>query len=75
MNICKYFKCLFVGHNISNSKSIVETFNSNNWIKKCKYCGVYIMNGDLGSIDISEKQAFKIKNELDEMKKLYNQKD
>ena len=52
MNILKYSKCLLFGHDISGSKSIVETCCSNNWLKKCNCCGRYIMNGDLGSVSI-----------------------
>lgn len=65
MNAFKYIKCLLFGHDISGSKSIVETFCSNNWLKKCNCCGRYLMHGDIGSICISEKEALKIKNEFD----------
>ena len=67
MNILKYGKCLLFGHDISGSKSIVETCCSNNWLKKCNCCGRYIMNGDFGSVSISEKKALKIKSEFDEL--------
>ena len=71
MNVFKYIKCLLIGHDISNSISIVETFSPINWIKKCNCCGRYIMYGDLGSICISEKEALKFKKEIDEIKALY----
>jgi hypothetical protein len=67
MNVFKYIKCFFFGHDISGNKSIVKTFCRNNWIKKCNCCGRYIMNGDIGSICISEKEAFKFKREFDEL--------
>lgn len=67
MNVFKYIKCLLFGHDISGSKSIVETCCSNNWLKKCNCCGRYIMNGNIGSVCISEKEALKIKDEFDEL--------
>ena len=71
MNVFKSIKCLLVGHDISGNKSIIETFCSNHWIKKCNCCGKYLMHGDIGSICISEKEALKIKNEYDEVFDLY----
>lgn len=71
MNIFKYIKCLSIGHDISGNKSIVETFCSNHWIKKCNCCGRYLMHGDIGSICVSEKEAFLIKNEFKEYMNLY----
>lgn len=65
MNVFKYIKCFFFGHDISDSESIVETINSNNWIKQCNCCGRYIMHGDLGSICISKKEALKLKDKFD----------
>lgn len=71
MNIFKYIKCLLIGHDISGSASIVETFCSNHWIKKCNCCGRYLMHGDIGSICISEKEALNIKSEFDELFHFY----
>ena len=73
MNIFKYIKCLLVGHDISGNASIVETFCSNHWIKKCNCCGRYLMHGDIGSISIPEKRAFEIKNEFEEFMNLYKE--
>lgn len=73
MNILKYIKCLFVGHDISGNESIIKTFCSNHWIRKCNCCGRYIMHGDIGSISISEKEAFEFKNEFEEMFRLYKE--
>ena len=72
MNVFKYIKCLLFKHDISGSESIVETFNGNNWLKKCNCCGRYIMHGNLGSVCISEKEALKIKKEFDEFNNYYN---
>ena len=71
MNVFKYIKCLLVGHDISGNESIIETFCSNHWIKKCNCCGRYLMHGDIGNICISEKMALEIKNEFDEFMNLY----
>lgn len=65
MNIFKYIKCFFFGHDVSNSESIVETFCDYNWIKKCNRCGRYIMHGHLGGICISKKEALKFKKKFD----------
>ena len=72
MNVFKYIKCLLFKHDISGSESIVETFCSNNWLKRCNCCGRYIMHGDLGDICISEKEALRIKKEFDEFNNYYN---
>ena len=73
MKVLKHIKCMLYGHDISGSKSIVETINSHNWIKKCNCCGMYIMHGDLGSICISEKEALKLKSEFDKTVELCKQ--
>lgn len=64
MNPFKYIKCLIVGHDILNSKSICA-IDSNHWLKKCNCCGLYVMNGDVGRVIISEKSALEIKREFD----------
>lgn len=66
MNPFKFIKCLIVGHDVLNSKSICDTIDSNHWLKKCNCCGLYVMNGDVGRIVISKKSALKIKREFDE---------
>ena len=71
MAVFKYIKCLIFGHDISGSKSIVETFCSNNWLKKCNRCGRYIMHGNIGSVCISEKEAQKIKMEFEKLWEIY----
>ncbi len=66
MNPFKYIKCLFVGHDVSKSKSICDTINRNNWLKKCNCCGLYVMHSNIGSITLSEKSALKIKREFND---------
>lgn len=65
MNIVKAIACLIVGHNTTESKSIVKTFCSNHWIKRCNRCGAYVMHGDIGSVTLSEKEALKTKQEYE----------
>ena len=67
MNPFKYIKCLIVGHDVLKSKSICDTIDCNHWLKKCNCCGLYVMNGDVGSITLSEKSALKIKREFDDI--------
>ena len=67
MNPFGMIKCVLFKHDVSGSKSIVTTLDSNNWIKRCNCCGRYVMDGHLGSISISEKEAFRIKSEFEEI--------
>lgn len=67
MNPFGMIKCVLFKHDVSGSKSIVTTLDSNNWIKRCNCCGRYVMHGHLGSISISEKEAFRIKSEFEEI--------
>lgn len=66
MNIVKGIACLIVGHNTRESKSIVNAFSPNNWIKRCNRCGAYIMHSDIGSITLSEREALKAKKKFEE---------
>lgn len=65
MRVFNYIKCVIVGHDVSGSESIVETFCSNNWLKRCNRCGRYIMHGDIGSVCMSEKEALKVKRDFE----------
>lgn len=65
MKIPKAVVCGMVGHKFE-TPSIVNTMCSNNWIKQCSRCGIYIMHGDIGSVPLTKKQAFKIKREFEE---------
>ena len=48
MNIVKAIACLIVGHDTNESKSIVNTFCANNWLKQCKRCGAkYYYGADI----------------------------
>lgn len=74
MNVLKYLKCTLFKHDVSGGKSIVNTFDGNNWIKRCDCCGRYVMHGHLGSISLSKKEAFRIKSEFDEIFRYYQNK-
>lgn len=56
--------CMILGHPLER-ESIVNTICSNNWLRKCKRCGRYIMHGDVGSVCISEKEAMRVKSEFE----------
>lgn len=56
MNPFKYIKCLFAGHNVLKSKSICDTTDCNNWLKKCNCCGLYVMHSKMGSITFCSVQ-------------------
>lgn len=57
--------CAVVGHKLEEP-SIVNTLCSNNWLKRCSRCGFYIMHGDIGSVHLTERQAYKVKREFEE---------
>lgn len=59
----KFLKCIFKGHQLE--KSIVNTINSNNWLKRCSRCGLYLMHGDIGKVILTKRQAMKIKKEFE----------
>lgn len=65
MNLIKLLKCLIAGHKFE-TPSIVNTLNPDNWLRKCSCCGFYIMHGEIGSVLLTEKQAFKVKNDFEE---------
>ena len=59
----KNLKCLFIGHKLE--KSIVNTMNSNNWLKRCSRCGLYLMHGDIGTVILTKSQAMKVKEDFE----------
>lgn len=62
----RILKCLFTGHKLE--KSIVNTINTNNWLKRCSTCGLYVMHGGFtdDSILLTKRQAMKVKREFEE---------
>lgn len=58
--------CIFKGHLLGNS--IVNTINTNNWLKRCSRCGLYVMHGGFhdNSILLTKRQALKVKREFEE---------
>ena len=65
MNPVKFLKCVVVNHRL-DTPSIVNTIDHNtNWLKKCSCCGMYVMNGDIGHVLLTKKQAFKVKEEFE----------
>lgn len=60
MKIHKIIVCAVKGHRLEE-KSITNTINRNNWLKKCSRCGMYVMHGDLGSVLLTEKEALEFK--------------
>lgn len=67
MNILNRIKCSIVGHDVTDSESIVKTFNSNNWLRRCKRCGRYVMHSEHVAVCISEREALEIKQEFEEL--------
>ena len=62
-NCLKFIKCCITGHELGSN--ICKTINSNNLIRKCNVCGFYIMHGDIGSVVLTKKSAFKVKNDFE----------
>lgn len=44
-------------------KSIIPFICSDNWLKRCKVCGMYVAHGEVGSVLVSAKTAKKWKAE------------
>ena len=65
MKLIKFLKCCVVGHKF-DTPSIINTICSENWLKKCSCCGCYAIHGEIGSVILTERQAFKVKKEFEE---------
>lgn len=66
MNPFKCVKCLIFGHDTLKSKPICAV-DCDHWLKKCNCCGLYILNGNVGSVTLSKKSALSIKEEFEGM--------
>jgi len=62
MNPVKFLLCCIRGHEVG--ETIVNTLNRNNWIRRCERCGVYLMHGDPGTILLSQRAAYKTRDEF-----------
>lgn len=63
MKIHKLPICIAKGHDLQ--ENICNTICSNNWLRKCRRCGLYVMHGESGSVMISEKEATRIKENFE----------
>lgn len=68
--IFKTIVCLFKGHIIDPSESIVgdTMIDKRNWLCKCHRCGLYIMHDGAisnGSVILTESQALRVKTEFE----------
>ena len=61
----KAILCMMAGHKL-NEPSIVNTLCTNNWLKRCSRCGLYVMHGDIGSITLTKRRALRVKQEFEE---------
>ena len=55
--IMKKIICGIKGH-ILEKESLTKTIGANNWCRKCTRCGRYILQCDIGSVVVSEAEAF-----------------
>lgn len=65
MKIFKAIICVFMGHKFEKP-SIVNTICRGNWLKECSRCGLYVMNGESGSVPMTKRGAYKVKKEFEE---------
>ena len=65
MKIHKAIICALKGHKC-DKPSIVNTICSDNWLKECSRCGLYIMHGEFGSVPMTKRSAYKVKREFEE---------
>jgi len=69
MRVIGYIRCLFKGHDVYPSESIMAgvMIDKRNWLCRCHRCGLYIMHdGAISglSVPMTEKKAFEIKDEF-----------
>ena len=62
--LIKVIMCAVFGHKFEEP-SIVNTLCSDNWLKRCSRCGLYIMHGSLGSVHLTKRLAYKVKREFE----------
>lgn len=69
MNILNRIKCSIVGHDVTGSESLVKNtmLDSDNWLRRCRRCGMYVMHSGHFAVCISEREALEIKQEFDEL--------
>lgn len=64
-NIIKYPICLLKGH-LLDTPSIIRTLCSDNYLKKCSRCGLYVAHASSGlSVCMSERRAMKFKRDVE----------
>lgn len=81
MNILKSIICKFKGHDVDSEQSIIDGYimiNHENWICKCKRCGLYLMHDGAvtgQTLVVSKKEAYKLKHEIEnDMLKVFERK-
>ena len=74
--ILRMIECLFKGHVIDPSESIVGDImiDKRNWLCKCHRCGRYLMHDGAmsgGTVTMSEREALQTKKEFEEQMELF----
>ena len=69
MGVIGYIGCLFKGHNVYPSESLLGDvmIDKRNWLCRCHRCGLYIAHDGAISgttISMSERKAYKLKDEF-----------
>ena len=74
--ILKAIECLFKGHVVDPSESIVGNImiDKRNWLCKCHRCGLYLMHDGATTgmtVTMSEAEALQTKKEFEEEMELF----
>jgi len=69
MKIIKSIICLFKGHDINTSESLVKDYmhDSRNWLCECHRCGLYVMHDGATSglsVTLTKKGAYNARDEF-----------
>lgn len=72
MRVIGYIGCLFKGHDVYPSESLVGDvmIDKRNWLCECHRCGLYIAHDGASSgitVPMSRREAYKLKDEFIEV--------
>lgn len=75
MNLIGAIKCLFKGHDLEE-ESIIPFLNKQNWLKKCKRCGLYVARSEaIGRVTFGEKAAMELKQDMEDFMEQWEWRD
>lgn len=60
----RIFECTFKGHKIK--ENMINPIYSVYRLGRCNRCGFYVMQGEIGSVIVTKRNALKIKRDFEE---------